>query len=84
MYSWERKGEYHMTVEELVKILDKEVTFEVLQAYDREIIFESSNFSDKDNNKKWQEVKDRIVYEFYPTDTRELFIFVYPTFMENK
>ena len=38
MYSWERKGEYHMTVEELVKILDKEVTFEVLQAYDREII----------------------------------------------
>ncbi len=73
-----------MTVEELVKILDKEVTFEVLQAYDREIIFELSNFSDKDNNKKWQEVKDRIVYEFYPTDTRELFIFVYPTFMENK
>lgn len=73
-----------MTVEELVKILDKEVTFEVLQAYDRGIIFESSNFSDKDNNKKWQEVKDRIVYEFYPTDTRELFIFVYPTFMENK
>ena len=51
MYSWERKGEYHMTVEELVKILDKEVTFEVLQAYDREIIFELSNFSDKDNNK---------------------------------
>lgn len=73
-----------MTVEELVKILDKEVTFEVIQAYDREIIFESSNFSDKDNNKKWQEAKDRIVYEFYPTDTRELFIFVYPTFMENK
>lgn len=73
-----------MTVEELVKILDKEVTFEVLQAYDRGIIFESSNFSDKDNNKKWQEVKDRIVYEFYPTDTRELFIFVYPTFIENK
>lgn len=72
-----------MTVEELVKVLDKEVTFEVLQGYDREIIFESSNFSDRDNNKKWEEVKNRIVYEFYPTDTRELFIYVYPSFMDK-
>ena len=32
-----------MTVEELVKVLDKEVTFEVLQAYDREILFDSTS-----------------------------------------
>ncbi len=73
-----------MTVEELLNVLDREVTFEVLQAYDREIIFASSEYGDKNDNKKWEEVKNRIVYEFYPTDTRELFIFVYPIFMENK
>lgn len=73
-----------MTVEELLNVLDREVTFEVLQAYDREIIFSSSEYEDKNDNKKWEEVKNRIVYEFYPTDTRELFIFVYPIFMENK
>lgn len=62
-----------MTVEELVKVLDKEVTFEVLQAYDRGILFDSSN-----SYHEWGSVKDRIVIEFYPTDTRELYIFVEP------
>lgn len=73
-----------MTAEELVKVLSREVTFEILQAYDRNILFESSDFNDKCNSKKWEEVKDSIVYEFYPTDTRELFIFVYPKFMKTK
>lgn len=73
-----------MTIEELIKVLDREVTFEILQAYDREILFESSEFDNKYNSKKWEEVKNRIVYEFYPTDTRELLIFVYPGFMQTE
>lgn len=72
-----------MTVEELVKILNREVIFEVLQAYDRKIIFESSEYSNKDNNEKWNEVKNRIVNEICPSDTGEIFIYVYPEFMKS-
>ena len=67
-----------MTVEELVKVLDKEVTFEVLQAYDREILFDSTN-----SNHEWESVKDKIVVEFYPTDTRKLYIYVFPDWISN-
>ena len=67
-----------MTVEELVKVLDKEVTFEVLQAYDREILFDSTN-----SNHEWESVKDKIVVKFYPTDTRELYIYVFPDWTSN-
>lgn len=71
-----------MTVEELVNVLDREVTFDVLQAYDREILFESiENYNNDCCCQKWKKIKNRIVLEFYPTDTRELSIFLYPEFM---
>lgn len=65
-----------MTVETLISVLDKEVTFEVFQAYDNEILFNSS--MSRSNNYEWENVKNRIVSEFYPTDTRELYIYVEP------
>lgn len=65
-----------MTVETLINVLDKEVTIEVFQAYDNEILFDSSR--SRSNNYEWENVKNRIVSEFYPTDTRELYIYVEP------
>lgn len=65
-----------MTVETLISVLDKEVTFEVFQAYDNEILFDS--LRSRSNSSEWGNVKNRIVSEFYPTDTRELFIYVLP------
>lgn len=67
-----------MTVEELVKVLDKEITFEVLQAHNREILFDSTS-----NNHKWENVKDRTIIKFYPTDTRELYIYVHPDWLSD-
>lgn len=66
-----------MTVEELVKVLDKEVVFEVYQAYNRGILFNSSS-SYRDGTYNWDKVKNMIVSEFYPTDVRELYIYVVP------
>ena len=65
-----------MTVETLMSVLDKEVTFEVFQSYDNEILFDSSR--SRSNNYEWKNVKNRIVSEVYPTDTRELYIYVEP------
>lgn len=68
-----------MTVELLISVLDKEVTFNVFQAYDNKILFDSqSGLGLIDNKDEWENVKNRIVSEFYPTDTRELFIYVIP------
>lgn len=68
-----------MTVEELVKVLDKEVTFEIFRAHDREIIFESA----RSNNKDWEEVKSKIVSEFYPTTSNEIYIYIYQNWMKD-
>lgn len=65
-----------MTVETLIGVLDKEVTFEVFQAYDNEILFDSSR--SRSRNYEWENVKNRIVTEFYPSDARELYIYVLP------
>lgn len=65
-----------MTVETLINVLDKEVTFEILQAHDNVVLFESSRSIS--GNYEWKNVKNRIVSEFYPTDTRELYIYVFP------
>lgn len=62
-----------MTVEALVNVLDKEVTFEVYSAYNNGVLFDSLKCDDK-----WEDVKDKTVVEFYPTDTRELYIYVSP------
>lgn len=68
-----------MTVESLISVLDKEVTFNVFQAYDNKILFDSqSGLGLINDNCEWENVKNRIVSEFYPTDTRELFIYVIP------
>lgn len=70
-----------MTVEQLIGLLDKEVIFQVMQAYDREILFDSPHnydFNESDRIDRWEKVKERIVVEFYPTDERELYIFVEP------
>lgn len=68
-----------MTVETLIGVLDKEVTFEVFQAYDNEILFDSSR--SRSTNYEWKNVKNRIVSEFYPSDTRELYIYVLPNWI---
>lgn len=68
-----------MTVESLISVLDKEVTFNVFQAYDNKILFDSqSGLGLSDNMDEWENVRNRIVSEFYPTDKRELFIYVLP------
>lgn len=68
-----------MTVESLISVLDKEVTFNVFQAYDNKVLFDSqSGLGLIDNKDEWEKVKNRIISEFYPTDTRELFIYVIP------
>ena len=68
-----------MIVEELVKILDKEVAFEIFRAHDREIIFESN----RSNNKDWEGVKDKIISEFYPTDSNEIHIYICQDWMKD-
>ena len=69
-----------MTFETLIGVLNREVIFEVFQAYDNnKILFDSSSGLELiDNNYEWGNIKNRIVSEFYPTDTRELHIFVEP------
>ena len=54
-----------MTVESLISVLDKEVTFNVFQAYDNKILFDSQSGLGLSDNKD-------------PTDKRELFIYVLP------
>ena len=73
-----REG-YHITVEELVKVSDKEVAFEIFRAYDREIIFESARSDSKD----WEDVKGKIVSEFYPTDSNEIYIYICQDWMKD-
>ena len=46
-----------MTVETLISVLDKEVTFEVFQSYDNEILFDSSR--SRSNNYEWKNVKGK-------------------------
>ena len=71
-----------MTVESLINILDKEITFEIFQAHDNVILFDSSR--SRSDNYEWENVKNRIVSEFYPTDTRELYIYVLPNWRKIK
>ena len=68
-----------MTVEELVKVLDKEVAFEVFRAHDREIIFEST----RSNSKDWEDVKGKTVFGFYPTDSNEIYIYICQDWMKG-
>lgn len=68
-----------MTVEELVSVLNKEVAFEIFQAHDRGIIFEST----RSNSEDWKEVKDKIVSGFYPTDSNEIYIYICQDWMKN-
>lgn len=71
-----QEEKWYMTVESLINILDKEITFEIFQAHDNVILFDSSR--SRSDNYEWENVKNRIVSEFYPTDTRELYIYVLP------
>lgn len=66
-----------MTVESLINILDKKVIFQIIQAYDRKMLFDSSR-----SNNEWENVKDKIVVEIYPTDTRGLCIYVKPDWIK--
>lgn len=67
-----------MTVEELVKVIDKSHNFEVREVYSENRIFSSDDWYGKTsyNHKTFEEVKERIVHQIAAFNDDEFTVYV--------
>lgn len=70
------KEKNNMTVEELVKVLDKSNSFEVRKAHNQNLIVDSSDLSIDDYKEEFEKVKKRTVVQVSSFDAREITIYV--------
>lgn len=72
-----------MTVEDLFGILSKDVVFSVYESGSNKILFESNNTYLENNNKIWEDIKGRKIFQISPTDHGEVYIYINPKFLKE-
>lgn len=72
-----------MAVEDLFKVLSKDVVFSVFESGSNEILFESNNTYSEDYNKRWEDIRGRRIFQVSPTDHGEVFIYINPKFVKE-
>lgn len=68
--------EKNMTVEELVKVLDKSNSFEIRESYNQSIVVDSNDWSEDNYKTQYEKVKKRTVVQVSSFDSREITIYV--------